>query len=99
MDTSAESFDTALDGGETSETELYTDSGEQELYDPGYDANEYETELMDFSYEADDPSTYEADTETHYNEDGDPVDDILPMWQLKVSYCVATTIMTQANGQ
>lgn len=76
MDASAESFDTALDGGETSETELYTDSGEQELYDPGYDANEYETELMDFSYEDDDPSTYEADTETHYNEDGDPVDDI-----------------------
>ncbi len=33
--------------------ELFTDPGEEELYDPAYDHKEYEDELLDFSYEKD----------------------------------------------
>lgn len=76
MDVSAESLETGLESTETSNTELVSNEGEQELYDPGYDASEYETELLDFSYEADDPSSYIPDSEPHYNEDGEPVDDV-----------------------
>lgn len=76
MDATAESMETVLEGNETSDTELVSNESEQELYDPGYDASEYETELLDFSYEADDPSSYEPESESHYNEDGEPVDDV-----------------------
>ena len=76
MDASAESLETGLEGDETINTELFSNESEQELYDPGYDASEYETELLDFSYEADDPSSYIPDSGPHYNEDGEPVDDV-----------------------
>lgn len=75
-ESTVEATETTIEGSEDGDTELYFDEGEQELYDPGYDASEYETELMDFSYEADDPSSYEADTDVHYNEDGEPVEDV-----------------------
>ena len=75
-ESTVEATETTIEGSEDGDTNLYFDEGEQELYDPGYDASEYETELMDFSYEADDPSSYEADTDVHYNEDGEPVEDV-----------------------
>ncbi len=73
----AESTESALEGYETTTTELYTNEAEQELYDPGYDPSEYEQELTDFSYEASDPETYTKETETpKYNDKGEPVGDV-----------------------
>lgn len=75
MDSSAESSETGYDGTETVESELSTDESNQELYASDYNASEYETELLDFSYESNEPLSYKADSEVHYNEDGDPVSD------------------------
>lgn len=75
MESSAEAVEIGSEGMETVDSELCSDKSDQELFDISDDLNEYEVELMDFSYEAKDPS-YQVDMETHYNENGDPVGDV-----------------------
>lgn len=75
-ESSAESMETSFDSSETFDSELCVSEGEQEIYNPGYDQSDYEAELMDFSCEAKEPSFYEADTQVHYNESGEPVGDV-----------------------
>lgn len=57
------------------ETELYSVEESGELYDPGYDHSEYETELMDYSYEFREdfsPSTVKEPL----NDKGQPVEEV-----------------------
>ena len=76
------SVESGFESAETTDSELFTDKSYQELYDPGYDHSEFETELLDFHYDffergdPDDKSyeSYKPDTEIHYNKDGEPVD-------------------------
>lgn len=73
----SDAVESTMEATETGETELYSDESGQELYDPGYDTNEYSQELMDFSYEAKNPETYTKEAETTKNNDkGEPVDDV-----------------------
>lgn len=80
-DSTSSGFDADSESGaevyEDGDTELYVDEGEEELYDPGYDHNEYEEELMDFSYEAKDPASYSKENEApKLNDKGEPVEDV-----------------------
>ena len=75
-DSSVESSETIFDGTETADSELNAGESNQKLLDTNYDSSEYETELMDSSYEISNQLSYEADSDVYYKEDGDPVGDV-----------------------
>lgn len=72
-ESTAEAMESSSESFETAETELCSNNeAEQELYEPGYDASEYEQELTDYSYE--EAETVET-TEQRFNDKGEPVGD------------------------
>ncbi|MCM1364402.1 MAG: TNT domain-containing protein [Faecalibacterium sp.] len=77
FDSGSESSSESFDAAENAEAELFSNESEEELYNPEYDYSEYETELMDFSYEAHNPDSYDLEqTEPLTNDKGEPVEDV-----------------------
>lgn len=74
--TAPEAAETGLEETETVETELVRDESERELYTGDKAPDEYESELTGASREEAETEACAPVTETFYNKDGEPVDEV-----------------------
>lgn len=77
-ESTAELSEDSLEGSENVDTELYEDEWDEELYTSDFDKSEYEEELFTNVYTDKNgvEHIYKEDTEVHYNENGEPVDEV-----------------------